>query len=99
MGICLAASGHLYPAIAAVLMTVSSFLVITNSLRLSHYDRESNTPEGAVQPTVEPSGESIVDSSHVATVPVVAVGQQRIQRESVHQEPIRPEPIRQETVQ
>jgi P-type Cu+ transporter len=44
-GIGLAAAGRLHPVIAAVAMTVSSLLVVANSLSLAHFESGSRTME------------------------------------------------------
>lgn len=47
IGVVLAATGRLHPALAALLMLVSSVLVITNSLRLGYQpiDGEADSPD------------------------------------------------------
>jgi heavy metal translocating P-type ATPase len=46
-GIGLAAAGWLHPVFAAIAMSVSSLLVVTNSLALAHYDLADSLPETA----------------------------------------------------
>lgn len=72
VGICLAVSGYLYPAIAAVLMTVSSFLVITNSLRLSHYKKESTGFDGTALPTGKQNSQQNVNRIGQPSDPLIA---------------------------
>src|SRR5581483_9562416 len=45
VGIGLAAAGWLHPVIAAVAMTVSSLLVVANSLSLAHFESDSRAME------------------------------------------------------
>jgi cation transport ATPase len=44
-GICLAVSGWLHPVIAAVAMTISSVLVVANSLSLAQFESNSQRLE------------------------------------------------------
>ena len=54
LGIVLAATGHLNPIWAALAMAVSSLLVVTNSLRLSHFPTELAAPEPSTSLSSEP---------------------------------------------
>ena len=46
-GVGLAATGWLHPVIAAVAMTVSSLLVVANSLALAHFESDSRSMEAS----------------------------------------------------
>ncbi len=75
LGVGLACSGYLNPAWAAVFMAGSSFLVITNSLRLSTYDPQTiggsvpntETPDSlsatAIPSPLKPTGENVLTSA------------------------------------
>jgi cation transport ATPase len=54
VGIGLAAAGYLNPIVAAIAMTASSVLVISNSLRLAHDETTIEMPLGSIRSTAVP---------------------------------------------